>query len=84
MSLNGALCHSWDRFLNTSNHVLVAVWRGVADFVVECPASLKRVFGTEGWGFESLRAYSTYDTSIPAWHGIPETRRMKKASASAS
>ena len=38
MSLNGALCHSWDRFLNTSNHVLVVVWRRVADFVVKCPS----------------------------------------------
>ena len=28
------------------------------------------VFGTEGWGFESLRVYSTYDDSNLQWHGI--------------
>ena len=27
------------------------------------------VFGTEGWGFESLRVYLTYVNSIRQWHG---------------
>ena len=48
MSSNGVPCRSYDGTRETSAPVLVVVWRGVADFVVECPRSLKGVFGTEG------------------------------------
>ena len=56
MSSNGVPCRSYDGTRETSAPVLVVVWRTVADFVVECPRSLKRVFGTEGCRFESCRA----------------------------
>jgi hypothetical protein len=49
MSLNGVACRSRNRSLEASDAVLVVVWRRLADFVVECPRSLKGVFGTEGF-----------------------------------
>lgn len=48
MAWNGVACRSRDRRLEASDSVLVAVWRGVADFVTGCPAPLKGVYGTEG------------------------------------